>query len=219
MLEVSNLRLGFAAGTRVLAAADGLSFNVARGETFALLGESGCGKSVTALGLMRLLPAAGRVLGGSVRLGEEELLALPEAAMRAFRGRRVAMIFQEPATSLNPVMTVGEQIGEVLARHLDLRGEAAQARMLVLLQQVGIDKKISPHKLRHTYATNLLNAGAELVGIKALLGHESISTTQIDTKQTRQKGGGQEHHGHDGHDVGSARHRLGQTSIDFVSQQ
>ena len=138
MLEVRNLRLGFAAGSRVLTAVDGISFSVARGETFALLGESGCGKSVTAQGVMRLLPAAGRVLGGAVALAGEALLSLPEAAMRRYRGRRVAMIFQEPATSLNPVMTVAQQIGEVLARHLDMHGEAARARMLSLLQQVGI---------------------------------------------------------------------------------
>ena len=138
MLNVDKLRLGFAAGKRVLAAVDGISFSIARGETFALLGESGCGKSATAQGIMRLLPAAGRMLGGTVSLDGTNLLALPEANMRAYRGGRMAMIFQEPATSLNPVMTVGQQIGEVLWRHLGLAGEEAKARMLDLLRQVGI---------------------------------------------------------------------------------
>ena len=138
MLTVTGLRLGFHAGRTTLAAVDGVSFAISDGETFALLGESGCGKSVTAQGIMRLLPAAGRVLGGSVSLDGEELLALPEAEMRAFRGGRMAMIFQEPATSLNPVLTVGRQIGEVLERHLGIGGAAAHERMVALLRQVGI---------------------------------------------------------------------------------
>ena len=138
MLKVDNLRVGFTSGKRLLAAVDGISFSIAKGETFALLGESGCGKSVTAQGIMRLLPAAGRVLGGSVVMEGENLLALPEADMRAWRGGRMAMIFQEPATSLNPVLTVGQQIGEVLERHLGLDGAAANERMVELLRQVGI---------------------------------------------------------------------------------
>lgn len=138
LLEVDNLRLGFQAGRQPLCAVDGVSFRIGRGETFALLGESGCGKSVTAQGILRLLPAAGRVLGGSVRYDGTDLLALPEVTMRAYRGGKIAMIFQEPSTSLNPVLTVGQQIAEVLARHLALRGEAARARSQELLEQVGI---------------------------------------------------------------------------------
>jgi peptide/nickel transport system ATP-binding protein len=90
-----------------LRAVDGISFELRKGECFALVGESGCGKSMTALSLMRLLPEAGRIAAGRVELGGVDLLGLPEAAMRAVRGRRVAMIFQEPSTALNPVMTVG----------------------------------------------------------------------------------------------------------------
>ena len=138
MLKVENLRLGFTAGKTTLAAVDGISFAISQGETFALLGESGCGKSATAQGIMRLLPAAGRILDGSVALEGEPLLSLSEADMRAYRGGRMAMIFQEPATSLNPVLTVGRQIGEVLERHLNLRGNAATERMVDLLRQVGI---------------------------------------------------------------------------------
>ncbi|WP_374328654.1 dipeptide ABC transporter ATP-binding protein [Azonexus sp.] len=138
LLTVTDLRLGFLAGERLLYAVDGISFAIARGETFALLGESGCGKSATAQGILRLLPTAGRIAGGSVRFAGSELLALPEAEMRAYRGGRMAMIFQEPATSLNPVLTVGRQIGEVLERHRGLAGAAARQRMLELLRQVGI---------------------------------------------------------------------------------
>ncbi|HPE05522.1 MAG TPA: ATP-binding cassette domain-containing protein, partial [Thauera sp.] len=116
---------------------DGVDFAIAAGETFALLGESGCGKSMTALALARLLPDGGRIAAGSVRLGGEDLLALPEAAMRRVRGGRIGMIFQEPSASLNPVMSVGAQIAEALAAH-GLRGEAARVEACRLLAAVGI---------------------------------------------------------------------------------
>ena len=115
---------------------DGVNFAIAAGETFALLGESGCGKSMTALALARLLPDGGRIAAGSVRLGDEDLLALPVAAMRRVRGGRIGMSFQEPATSLNPVMSVGAQIAEALAAH-GLRGAAARAEACRLLAAVG----------------------------------------------------------------------------------
>ena len=134
--------MGFASGTRqrqrVLVAVDGVSLDLRAGETFALLGESGCGKSATALALLRLLPMAGYILGGEVRFDGAELLQLPEAEMRRVRGSGMAMIFQEPATSLNPVLTVGCQIGEVLKRHAGLSGEPLTRRALELLEAVGI---------------------------------------------------------------------------------
>ena len=138
LLEVSQLRTWLASEDTVVRAVDGLSFNIEAGETFALLGESGSGKSITALSIMRLLPDAGRVVSGEVRMDGADLLALPETAMRNVRGRRIAMIFQEPGTSLNPVMTIGAQIVEVLERHTALRGEAARRRALELLESVGI---------------------------------------------------------------------------------
>jgi len=138
LLDVRDLRIAFASGRSLLAAVDGISFEVAAGETLALLGESGCGKSATALGLLRLLPAAGRMLGGEVRFAGRDLLRLPEAEMRAVRGGGMAMIFQEPATSLNPVLTVGRQLAEVLERHLSLAGPAVRARSLELLTAVGL---------------------------------------------------------------------------------
>ncbi|MEK7438740.1 MAG: ABC transporter ATP-binding protein [Pseudomonadota bacterium] len=138
LLNISDLRTWLDGSGGIVRAIDGISIEVARGETFAIVGESGCGKSMTALSVLRLLPEAGQVVAGSVLLGGEDLLCLPEAAMRAVRGRRIAMIFQEPATCLNPVLTVGRQIAEVLERHTALRGELLRKRMLELLQAVGI---------------------------------------------------------------------------------
>jgi peptide/nickel transport system ATP-binding protein len=138
LLEAQDLRTWLDSSAGVVRALDGVDLRIARGETFAIVGESGCGKSMTALTLARLLPDGGRVVSGSVLLGETDLLALPEARMREVRGRRIAMIFQEPATSLNPVLTVGRQIEEVLERHLRLRGRAARERTVELLDQVGI---------------------------------------------------------------------------------
>ncbi|MDP2879580.1 MAG: ABC transporter ATP-binding protein [Sulfuricella sp.] len=138
LLVVENLKVRLDAGKTQVRAVDGVSFSIDPHETFALLGESGCGKSMTALSLMRLLPEAGRIEAGRVLLDGQDLLGLPEIAMRSVRGKRIAMIFQEPMTSLNPVMTIGRQIAETLHRHTGLRGEAAQARVLELLDAVGI---------------------------------------------------------------------------------
>ena len=138
LLEVRNLSTWLDSGSEVVRAVDGVSFSVGRGETFALLGESGCGKSMTALSLMRLLPDAGRIVGGQALLEGTDLLGLSELSMRGVRGRRMAMIFQEPGTSLNPVLTIGAQIEEVLVRHTDLSGGATRDRAKELLESVGI---------------------------------------------------------------------------------
>jgi peptide/nickel transport system ATP-binding protein len=139
LLEVRDLSVRIGRGEHAVRPVDKVSFDIRAGETFALLGESGCGKSMTALALLRLLPEpAGEIVGGSVRLRGEELLGLTERGMRAVRGGRIAMIFQEPMTSLNPVMTVGEQIGESIVQHQTLRGAAMRSRVLELLDQVGI---------------------------------------------------------------------------------
>ncbi|MCW8882232.1 MAG: ATP-binding cassette domain-containing protein, partial [Sedimenticola sp.] len=114
LLKVENLETWLGDGDRPVRAVDGVDLTIRKGETFALLGESGCGKSMTALSIMRLLPPAGRIKGGQVLLGDISLLDLPEYAMREERGGRMAMIFQEPMTSLNPVLTIGQQIGEAV---------------------------------------------------------------------------------------------------------
>ena len=137
-LVAQDLQVELDADQGVVRALDRLSFALRRGETFALVGESGCGKSMTALALMRLLPENGRVAGGSLRLGETEVMDLPESAMRAVRGGRVGMIFQEPSTSLNPVMKVGDQLVEAIEAHTPLRGAAARERAVQWLERVGI---------------------------------------------------------------------------------
>lgn len=136
-LQVTGLRVAIVRAEDEIRPVDGVDFSIDGGETFALLGESGCGKSMTALALARLLPDSGRIVGGSVTLGGDDLLALPESAMRRVRGGRIGMIFQEPSTSLNPVMTVGAQITEALVRH-GLRGDAAREEAARLLEAVGI---------------------------------------------------------------------------------
>src|SRR5437016_4372066 len=131
MLNVEDLKVALDSDAGLVKAIDGLALSIERGETFALVGESGCGKSMTALALMRLLPENGRVVEGRLELGEgEEIFSLPEARMRAVRGRRIGMIFQEPATSLNPVMRVGDQIVEAIEAHTALRGQAARRKAI-----------------------------------------------------------------------------------------
>ena len=138
MLRVDDLRVSLDGDAGLVKAIDGLSLAIERGETFALVGESGCGKSMTALALLRLLPDNGRVEAGRVELDGTDTLALPESAMRRVRGGRIGMIFQEPGTSLNPVMTVGDQIVEAIEAHTELRGAAARARAVEWLARVGI---------------------------------------------------------------------------------
>ena len=151
LLKVVNLQTSFGHNEHTEFAVDNISFSINKGETFALLGESGSGKSVTALSIMRLLPAAARINQGNIFLDGKDLLALPEFAMRDIRGRRIAMIFQEPQTSLNPVLTVGQQIGETLKRHKNMRGVEQRRRSIELLESVGIpeaERRISeyPHQ-------------------------------------------------------------------------
>ena len=138
LLKINGLSTWLDGNEEIVRAIEGLSIEIGRGETFALLGESGCGKSMTALSVMRLLPDTGEIVGGTVELDGVDLLAKSEKDMRDVRGRRVAMIFQEPMLSLNPVMTVGTQIAETLARHTTLQGEALEARVIELLNAVGI---------------------------------------------------------------------------------
>ncbi|MCG6495476.1 ABC transporter ATP-binding protein [Kitasatospora sp. A2-31] len=134
VLQVHDLTVEFA-GTR---AVDGIGFELASGDTLGLVGESGSGKSTTALALLRMLPAGGRITGGSVELDGQDLASLPEPALRGLRGRRIAMVFQDPMSSLNPVLTIGRQLDEALRAHGDAPRAARAARAAELLDLVGI---------------------------------------------------------------------------------
>jgi peptide/nickel transport system ATP-binding protein len=182
-LRIENLRTLLDTTGGMVRAVDGISFELRKGECFALVGESGCGKSMTALSIMRLLPEAGRIAGGRVGLEGIDLLALPEAAMRAVRGRRVAMIFQEPSTALNPVLTVGRQITEVLERHTDLSRAATRAKSVQLLKDVGIpdaERRLEqyPFELSGGLKQRVMIAAALAVDPQVLIADEP--TTALD---------------------------------------
>lgn len=139
LLEVNGLKTWFASKDQPFKAVDGIDFSIRQGETFALLGESGCGKSISALSLLRLNPyPASNIVAGEIKLNGLDLLKLSEAEMESVRGRRVAMIFQEPQSSLNPVLTIGQQIGETLRWHFKLSVQDIQQRSVTLLDAVGI---------------------------------------------------------------------------------
>ena len=153
LLDVRDLRITFPGPAGPLHPVDGVSFSLARGETLALVGESGCGKTLTSLALLRLVPPPGRIeVGSDIRLGETDLLSLDARAMRGVRGRRIGMIFQDPMTSLNPVFTVGDQITEGMHAHFSLSKREARERALALLQEVGMPDPAArlaayPHQL------------------------------------------------------------------------
>ncbi|HEU4828311.1 MAG TPA: ABC transporter ATP-binding protein [Gemmatimonadales bacterium] len=154
LLDVQDLRVSFPEpGGGRITPVDGVTFTLERGRTLALVGESGCGKSLTSLAILRLVPPPGRIDDGShVRLGETDLLALKGEALRQVRGRRIAMIFQDPMTSLNPVFTVESQITEVVHAHFKASKKEARDRAAALLQEVGIPDPLArlrayPHQL------------------------------------------------------------------------
>ena len=139
LLQVKDLRTHFFTDEGVVRAVDGISYDVQEGETMGLVGESGCGKSVSALSILRLIPSPpGKIVGGEVLFDGENLLKVDEEEIRHVRGNRIAMIFQEPMTSLNPVLTIGRQITEALELHLKMDRNASNRRAAELLEMVGI---------------------------------------------------------------------------------
>jgi oligopeptide/dipeptide ABC transporter ATP-binding protein len=153
LLEIKGLKTCFDTDRGVVRAVDGVSFSIKPGRTLGVVGESGCGKSVTALSILRLLPKpVGRIAAGSIRLRDRDLLALSEREMRSVRGNDISMIFQEPMTSLNPVFTVGDQIAEPLMLHQQMNRRRAMDRAVEMLQVVGIpnaERRVAeyPHQL------------------------------------------------------------------------
>jgi len=140
VLEISNLKTEIRLRRSVVHAVDGVSFDIAAGETLGLVGESGCGKSMTGMSIMRLLPPGGEIVDGSITLNGRDLIPLPEAEMRQVRGADIAVIFQDPMTSLNPTMTISNQIGEALKIHREASDKQARARALEVLDLVGMPR-------------------------------------------------------------------------------
>ena len=138
LLDVDDLRTYFKTRAGEVHAVDGVSFSVERGKTLGIVGESGCGKSVTALSIMGLLPPSGRIVTGSIRFEGRELTTMSQRELEDIRGRQIAMIFQDPMTSLNPTLTIGMQIMETMQRHLDLSRDEARKRAIGLLEEVHI---------------------------------------------------------------------------------
>ncbi len=165
LLEVKNLKTYFFTEDGVVKAVDGVDFKVFPGEVLGLVGESGCGKSVTSLSIMRLISQPGKVLEGEIVFDGQDLLKLTEAEMTHVRGNRISMIFQQPQTALNPVFKVGNQIGEVLNIHQDLGKEAGWKRAIELLKMVGIPEaerraESYPHELSGGMAQRVMIAMA-----------------------------------------------------------
>lgn len=153
LLEIRGLRTSFISHQGIAPAVDGVDLDLRHGETLGLVGESGCGKSVTALSIMRLVPSPpGKILGGRVLFNGQDLMTLPEEQMRRIRGNRISMIFQEPMTSLNPVFKVGDQIAEVFVVHRDMSRSAARDAAIEMLKKVGIP---SPERRARDYPHQL----------------------------------------------------------------
>lgn len=152
LLEVQELKTYFVRKNSVVRAVDGVSFHVDENETLGLVGESGCGKTVSCLSVLRLVPKPGRIVSGKILLEGEDLLRKSDKEMRRVRGEKISMILQDPMTSLNPVFTVGDQIGESVATHLKLKGAAMMEKVVEVLRQVKIsspETRISayPHQM------------------------------------------------------------------------
>jgi len=184
LLEVEDLQTYFFTDEGTVRAVDGVSWGIDEGETLALVGESGCGKSVTAMSILRLIPnPPGRIVGGSITFDGLDLLNVSDAEMRAIRGNRIAMIFQEPMTSLNPVLTIGQQIREAVQLHLGMNDEEANTKAVELLQMVGIpeaEQRIQdyPHQFSGGMRQRVMIAMALSCDPKLLIADEP--TTALD---------------------------------------
>jgi oligopeptide/dipeptide ABC transporter ATP-binding protein len=183
LLEVKGLKTYFYTEDGVVRAVDGVNFEVYPGEVLGLVGESGCGKSVTSLSIMRLIAKPGRVDAGEILLDGENLLDLPEDEMIKVRGNRISMIFQQPQTALNPVFRVGDQLSEVLSVHQDLGREAGRKRAVALLKMVGVpdpERRVDayPHELSGGMAQRVMIAMALACVPELLIADEP--TTALD---------------------------------------
>ncbi len=188
ILTINNLTTGFPSSRGFLTAIDAMSFSIPKGKTFALVGESGCGKSLTALSIMQLLPLAAKILPSSeILLHDQDLLSLPEIALRKIRGGKIGMIFQEPMTSLNPVLTIGQQIAEVLKCHFNITGHSATQKMINLLDAVGIPAAATriheyPHQLSGGMKQRVMIAMALAGRPELLIADEPTTALDVTTQ-------------------------------------
>ena len=187
VLEVRGLRTWFHTRSGVGRAVDGLSFHLGRGETLGLVGESGCGKSLAALSVLRLVSSPGRIEGGRVRLRGRDLLDLEEEEMRRVRGNEIAMIFQEPMTSLNPVLTCGDQIAEAVRRHRDTGRQQARERAVDMMRRVGIpapEQRVDeyPHQLSGGMRQRVMIAMALSCAPDVLIADEPTTALDVTTQ-------------------------------------
>jgi oligopeptide transport system ATP-binding protein len=184
LLQVKDLRTYFYTEEGVVKAVDGVTYDVAEGETLALVGESGCGKSISALSILRLIPIPpGRIVSGEVIFENEDLLKLSEEEIRHIRGNKISMVFQEPMTSLNPVLTIGKQLTEAIELHLKLDKQAATARAIQLLEMVGVaeaERRVNdyPHQFSGGMRQRVMIAMALSCNPKLLIADEP--TTALD---------------------------------------
>ncbi len=183
LLAVTGLQTHFGTPDGVVRAVEGLSFHIDPGETLAIVGESGCGKSVTSMSILRLIPTPPGKIAGTIAFEGRDLLALPESEMRRLRGNDIAMIFQEPMTSLNPVLTIGRQIGETVRLHEGLGAREAEARAVEMLTLVGIPApgrrvREYPHQLSGGMRQRVMIAMALACNPKLLIADEP--TTALD---------------------------------------
>jgi len=185
VLQIRDLRTSIFTLSGVVKAVDGISFDLAPGETLGLVGESGCGKSVTALSIMKILPEpAGRIAGGSILFRGKELTTLPEKEMEKIRGEKIAMVYQEPMTALNPAFTIGDQLGEVFRFHQGLSKREAIDRAADLLQQVGIPSPASrvkdyPHQLSGGMRQRAVIAMAMACNPEVLIADEPVTALDV----------------------------------------
>ena len=183
ILDIRNLKTQFFTEAGVVRAVDGIDFMVRRGEVVGLVGESGCGKSVTSLSIMRLISQPGRIVDGQIIFDTQDLLELPESRMVEIRGNRVSMIFQQPQSSLNPVFRIGDQLSEVLQIHQDVGKEMGEKRAIELLAMVGVPDpesrvKAFPHELSGGMAQRVMIAMALACVPELLIADEP--TTALD---------------------------------------